>query len=214
MAVSFFTQILDLLESALRLPFYIICSPARFFAELFDHPSLISQIAGYTRYGFGATVLRSRIAHVNTNYASQAVLLESMISHLEDELELPLRRRDRVLLFCLYRDLIHAYFLDGHTEDASDVVIRACRFLGREVLPGFGDLTFNNAQLIKASLSAGRMIDPDSDTTFVVRARYKKSRIIEAGKKRQRKAKGGAEAAADSDLSLTAKVIPFRPRPE
>jgi len=118
--------------------------------------------------------------------------------------------REHVLLIDFYTLLTRCYLHTGRVDEAMAVVIRAKKFLKRDYLKELVGLDAKTAQLVRAGLAAGRLLDGDGLAALFVKA---DSPYASAGRTRppqRSEERQGASAKPDLDLS---NVIPFR-RPE
>lgn len=77
--------------------------------------------------------------------------------------------KKRVLLE-LYTLLARGYMHSGHIDEAMQVVLRAKRRLTVERLPGLTDLDAKTANLVRAGLAAGKLLDGAGVATLFVKS--------------------------------------------
>ncbi|MEI8027818.1 MAG: hypothetical protein WCI18_15825 [Pseudomonadota bacterium] len=118
--------------------------------------------------------------------------------------------REHVLLVDFYTLLTRCYLHTGRVDEAMAVVIRAKKFLKRDYLKELVGLDAKTAQLVRAGLAAGRLLDGEGLATLFVKADTSPSQSAQPRKSEPTQERQGASAKNDLDLS---NVIPFR-RPE
>jgi hypothetical protein len=124
------------------------------------------------------------------------------------------RSRQRVLVD-LYTLVTRAYLHVGRIDDAMLTVIRAKKSIGVERLPGLAELNSKTAHLIRAGLSAGRLLDGGGLATLFVKTPPAVSAAPSSAPSPVRKgASAGTKALiVDGKTELGAKVLQFPLRP-
>ena len=85
------------------------------------------------------------------------------------------------VLIDFYTLLTRAHLHMGHIDDAMGVVIRAKRTLGKDYLSDLVGVDAKTAQLVRAGLSAGRMLEGDGLATLFVKSDPKPQPSIGSG---------------------------------
>ncbi|MEZ4743443.1 MAG: hypothetical protein R3B45_13525 [Bdellovibrionota bacterium] len=145
--------------------------------------------------------------------------VEVMVVDLEGQLNsFHNHKAVRRVLEDLYTLLARAYLHLGRIDEAMLVVLRAKKHLSIERLPGLSQLNTKTAHLIRAGLSAGKLLDGGGLATLFVKAPASESSSEASRKKRTPVRKGasavhkGVDKAADgSERKSGAKIIPFPP---
>lgn len=110
-------------------------------------------------------------------YTRAVTSFEALIDKLENE-KLKSKKNQVIsknILGDFYSCLAQAYLKGGRIDHASMVVIRAYNKLGVRNLYGMGDLDVKTSHIIRAGLSAGRLIDEGGVATLVVKSSSDKS---------------------------------------
>ena len=129
----------------------------------------------------------------------------------------PKSRTCHRVLIDFYTLLTRAYLHMGNIDEAMGVVIRAKRFLGRDYLADLVGVDAKTAQLVRAGLSAGRLLDGEGLATLFVKSPPVKNSKANSSKNSQADKVEGASKTAptlDTDKDNTPKsrqgnVLPF-----
>ncbi len=152
--------------------------------------------------------IRSAIEWRLGHFGDAIMKLESIIVSIETSAsERGKVAREHVLLVDFYTLLTRCYLHTGRVDEAMAVVIRAKKFLKRDYLKELVGLDAKTAQLVRAGLAAGRLLDGDGLATLFIKADTSQAQAKKPDSTQERQ---GASAKNDLDLS---NVIPFR-RPE
>jgi hypothetical protein len=191
---AWFTVAVDLVSCVLVGTIAIALSPLhilRGFDKFFLFGRVLAPL-GLLTTGI-RTVIDSRLGYHDRVVAQ----LEGMIAHLEK-----VRRRSKhrapmckLVLIELYTAMVRAYMQTGHMDDAMLVIIRAYNSLGVKRLRGLGELDIRTAHIVRAGISAGRLLDDGGMAAMLVRSssqqpKKKKQGRQGAGKKDQSNAAG------------------------
>lgn len=141
---------------------------------------------------------------------------EDIITDLEQALEKsPSSRRLRKVLEDIYTLLTRAYLHSGHIDDAMLVVLRAKKSLGIERLPGLAELNSKTAHLIRAGLSAGKLLDGGGLATLFVKTPTSNGAARPLENIEDKPNRQGASKKEKNDTH-SAEIIPFpvSPKPQ
>jgi hypothetical protein len=161
--------------------------------------------------GLLSGLIRARIDLVFKNHERAGILLNHVTSVLERE-----ARANRVspsfakTLLDLYQLLIAAYFLGGHIDSASAVVIRAKETLGTVYLPLYPDFDARTAHIVKAGIAAGRLLEDGGLATLLVK--QGDNPVVTGGRRKEQKptrVQPRARSVMNQRLKNAGKVIPF-----
>ncbi len=161
--------------------------------------------------GLLSDAIRSAIEWRLGHFGDAIMKLENIIVSIETiASERGKVAREHVLLVDFYTLLTRCYLHTGRVDEAMAVVIRAKKFLKRDYLKELVGLDAKTAQLVRAGLAAGRLLDGEGLATLFVKADTSHSQQPPPRKTESTQERQGATAKNDLDLS---NVIPFR-RPE
>lgn len=215
-----FSAFLDLIEALILASLQLVLFP---LASL-RHASFggaVRHLRFLLPYGQLATVVRAQLDGLLRRYDGVGLRLESTLALLEEAMldksgELS---SDQVMVMSeLYGRLTQNYLICGQIEDAALVVIRASRSLGVERLYGLIDFDVRTAQIVRAGISAGRLLEETGNSRPGKTHNNQSSFLPQQRLKRrlQRRAHiGGAHKQSRSrsiDSQAMAQVIPFPPR--
>jgi hypothetical protein len=205
------TATLDGVESFFLSITLFIVSPLRFL-QSFSLGKAHRFIKVLTPQGLLSSFVRAMIDR-QLGQADRAVAaFESIIGSLEDNMTEG-KRLPRPLVFVLtelYAKLARIHLYYGHIDDAALAVIRASRSLGVERIKGVPDFDVRIAQIVRAGIAAGKLLEQGALTTFMLQ-----QPVAKTGKP---KFDAGLKSVDDEDrippppIRKEAKVIPF-PRP-
>lgn len=168
-------------------------------------------------YGYLSRFVRAAIDWRLANFEAAIAEVEAIIFGLELHTQDLRNSRQRRVLEDLYTLATRAYLHVGRIDDAMLQVIRAKKSIGVERLPGLADLNAKTAHLIRAGLSAGRLLDGGGLATLFVKTPG--SGAPPSEKAPQLPARQGATAhpaKPSDDLAPehSGKVIQFPSRPK
>lgn len=107
-------------------------------------------------------------SYLRGDYRQAARRLNPLIRHIESQLatlsekqrqDLAVAEDTVELMAAVFDHQMRCHLLGGALEDAMQTLLRARAALGVERLRAFPEIDFKNAQLVKAGLAAGRLID-------------------------------------------------------
>lgn len=105
-------------------------------------------------------LVEMRLGHVNNAVTE----FESLIGSIEEDIEEQHRKKleSKNAIFVLdniYSLLARLYLEAGQLDEVFLLVVRVKKNIGRDYLKGLPELNIKNAQLLKAALRAGKLID-------------------------------------------------------
>ncbi len=193
-ASSVFTVGIDSLSCLIVGAFAVLLSPLhilRGFDKFFLFGRVLAPL-GLLTTGI-RTVIDSRLGYHDRVVAQ----LEGMIAHLEK-----VRKRSKsrapqckLVLIELYTAMVRAYMQTGHMDDAMLVIIRAYNSLGVKRLRGLGELDIRTAHIVRAGISAGRLLDDGGMAAMLVRSSNQAEKPKRSPRKTPRK---GASSGGDA----------------
>ena len=172
--------------------------------------------------GLLSDAIRSSIEWRLGHFGDAIMKLEDIIVSFESKASERGRvAREHLILIDFYTLLTRCYLHTGRVDEAMAVVVRAKKFLGRDYLKELVGLDAKTAQLVRAGLAAGRLLDGDGLATLFVKAdtssnsskaqtNKNQTRQNQTDHSQPARERQGASSRDDLDLS---NVIPFR-RPE
>jgi|GEM_PF-4657656 len=202
---AWFTVAVDVLSCMVVGALAVVLSPLhilRGFDKFFLFGRVLAPL-GLLTTGI-RTVIDSRLGYHDRAVAQ----LEGMIAHLEK-----VRKRSKarapqckLVLIELYTAMVRAYMQTGHMDDAMLVIIRAYNSLGVKRLRGLGELDVRTAHIVRAGISAGRLLDDGGMAAMLVRsAEQPAKRRRQPKKEDQSGAQGRKGASANSAGGNTRK---------
>lgn len=120
------------------------------------------------------------------NFSIAITQAEGLINILEEDLKVKKYRMSsrKKVLEDFYIILTRAYLHTGHIDEAMQVVIRACKLLNIDRLTGLNGLDAKTAQLVRASLAAGKMLEGNGLATMFIKAQdSKENKKVSSSKK-------------------------------
>jgi hypothetical protein len=179
-------------------------------------------------------------SYLRGDYRQAARRLNPLIRHLETQLavlsekqknELATAQDTIELMAAVFNHQMRCHLLGGCLDDAMQTLLRARTALGVERLGAFPEIDFKNAQLVKAGLAAGKLIDGSGLSALLINpptggvdirglegaSRKRHSRPLRISDV-ARQPRGGRKAGKDGDKagsggdgdSKMGVVIPFR----
>ena len=149
-------------------PFYVLRGADKallYFRVLFPH--------GLLTMSFRAGI-EWQLGNLDRSISS----LESLIGFLE---EAPKHRMGsksyRLVIANYYSMMARAYLQRGHVDDAMLVIIRANNSLGIQRLRRLSELDAKTAHIVRAGISAGRLLDHGNLATMMVRSSQDKNKV-------------------------------------
>lgn len=211
--VNLIAVALDAIESCLLMLLLFIVSPVSFL-RTFSTSKGFKFVRVLWPKGQLAAVVRAQVDYRFGLFDRVIAALESTIGSVE-EVESDINRFSGDVNFVLselYTRLAKAHLRTGHVDDAALTIVRAGRGLGIEKLNGLSDFDVKTAQIVRAGIAAGKLLEQGGLTTFMLH--------------NSATGKGGKLRAEKSDMERTrergvaraeqkqqgAKIIPF-PRP-
>ncbi|MEY4632432.1 MAG: hypothetical protein RIQ81_2552 [Pseudomonadota bacterium] len=180
-------------------------------------------------------------SYLRGDYRQAARRLNPLIRHIESQLatlsekqrqDLAVAEDTVELMAAVFNHQMRCHLLGGALEDAMQSLLRARAALGVERLRAFPEIDFKNAQLVKAGLAAGRLIDGSGLSALLINppdasmdlrglntpaARRRLSRPVRISDLARQPRKERSGSGADSEASSGSKmgvVIPFRLEPK
>ncbi len=214
---KFFNALADIIEAMLFAISASILYPLRVFGEIFSrkHIGLVrillphGQLSSFLR---GLCEMRfARLDAAIMEFECIVGVLEGVFTS-EKAMKKDCRRLIAVLEQ-LYSLLARSYLDAGHLEDAILLVLRSKTTIGLDALKGLPELNTKSAQLFRAAMRAGKLLDDGAFATLFVQTAQ--ARELERSKKQYRKlqkplgSKPIAEPEQNINSTSTAKIIPF-----
>ena len=159
---------LDVLEAMLLSVIYLLTIPVAALRSI-TGKQLVNQIRLLLPFGLLAALMRAaldfRMGYLDKTIAS----LESMIGTAEeafDEDEIVPVHAGRALID-LYSFLTLVHLRSGQIEEAAHALVRANRSLGVQKLSAVKDMDAKTAQIVKAGIAAGKLMEDGSIASFL-----------------------------------------------
>jgi hypothetical protein len=181
-------------------------------------PLLIERLLVYVLamapHGLLSRFVRAAIDWRVGNFDAAISEVEAIIICLESSQQTSTGRSRRRVLVDLYTLVTRAYLHVGRNDDGMLMVIRAKKSLGVERLPGLAELNSKTAHLIRAGLSAGRLLDGGGLATLFVKTPPAESPApSKSSPVRQGATARPKTLLTDKKTDVGAKVIYFPLRP-
>lgn len=120
--------------------------------------------------GLFARFIRASVEWRMGNFNCALVQLESIVSALENSLSVPERNAAKdTVLQGLYTLLAKLHLCSGQLDSAMLVIVRARKVLQIDRLPALPEIDVATAQLLRAGIAAGKLLDSNLLATLVVR---------------------------------------------
>lgn len=149
-------------------PFYVLRGADKallYFRVLFPHGLLTMSFRAGLEWHLG-------------NFDRAISSLEALISFLEEAPKHRMGSKSYRLVIANYYSMVaRAYLQRGHVDDAMLVIIRASNSLGIQRLRGLSELDAKTAHIVRAGISAGRLLDHGNLATMMVRSTQDKNKV-------------------------------------
>lgn len=157
--------------------------------------------------GFLAALARAKLDAKFGNYERSAIIVNHIATQFEKTSKAKTKDEAfKMAIIDLYTFLLQLYLLGGHIEGATQVVVRARDFLGIAYLPQYPDFDFRTAQIVKAGIAAGRLLEDGGLATLFVK---QGETPIVTGATRKNVPTKKPQLAPHKKSRTNAKIIPF-----
>lgn len=208
------SSILDFMETLILIFALFLASILSPFKGL-RMPKLLCYIRVLLPNGLLSSALRAAI-DLKISHTDRAIAtLEGLIASIEEtRADGAKHLRARVLVLAdLYGCLARAHLYRGQIEDASLAVIRASRSIGVERLAGLPDFDVKTAQVAKAAVAAGRILEQRESVQVLIEHDSGEPRCLQLSNLRKSKFANYSNKKLNYEKirrpSMQAKVIPF-----
>ncbi len=208
-SATMITILLDLIEAAFLVLLLFIVAPLKMFHDI-RLKRLFSFLVILVPRGLLSAFLRALIDIRLDHFDRAVTVIESTIGTLEERFSDRPRRwhaEYRTVLIAVYTLLIKNLLQSGHMDDAALAMIRAARSLSLDRLPGLGEFDFKAAQILRAGLAAGKLLDQNNSTATVMLHGPIKSGLSDVSKV------DAGDKKSKTILKKSAKIIPFPTSP-
>lgn len=200
---EFFAKAFDVIEAILIGTVALLLSPWHMLVKRHPTPRFLKRMSlllDQCLLSFYArAVLNEAIARTDLAIAAYESILGSIEMQMASQ---GWSGAHRALISHLYQRLARAYLSIGAFEDLSVTFMRAHKMIGLEKVAGIEHFDIRMAQIIKAALAAGKMLDQDGVATLLVRPPSRSTTS---------KVKSGVERGIQKPRETPlAKVIPLR----
>jgi hypothetical protein len=158
----------DLILGFALIPVFMLLRPVEVVGCFLKPYKTLVVMSGLNRYGQFAPAMKATLKLWLDQKDDATVGLEQLISEIELSARLPLDRITKSGLSWVYTALIQAHIQSGQIEDAAYTMAHGCQFLGVDRLPSIVDLDYRSAQIVKAAISAARMLKDGADSATLV----------------------------------------------
>jgi hypothetical protein len=210
---KFFSSTAELVTDFTESLLLFLCYIASFPLMILMSYESIGRGTRYVRFllpeGFLAAFARAQLDAKFGNYERSAIIVNHIATQFEKTAKSKTKDKAfRAAMLDLYNFLLQLYFLGGHIEGASQVVVRAREFLGVAYLPQYPDFDFRTAQIVKAGIAAGRLLEDGGLATLFVK-QGETPVVTGATRKNQPAAPKKPRPAVHKTSRMNAKIIPF-----